>query len=671
MAKRHHQLNPLHGKTGIAVIKTAARMGHLPIFGWLLEPATGLGDPSAWDSTVCALAAEGGHLEVLKLALAAGCPLDATATEMAAKAGSTEILHWARAQGCGWNANACRNAAEYGHLEVLRMLRAEGCPWDTLTCAAAARSGHREVLRWARENGCPWDAETFARAAEMNQIKMMELLHEMKCPFDHEACMYAAVNGHVESLTWLRARGFPFCPDATAAAAQAGQLAALQWLRAADPPCPWDDEIVLGNAAVGGHLEMVQWVRENGADWHVSAAADAGATAQNKRLTPFPQTQASACQAAAQGGQLEVLQWLRANGCPWDFRTFAAAQVAARKGGAGADEAELLEWVRENGCPQGLASADALADILGADAHAALTALADALGDADIDPHTTVAAIFQALGAVGDGEGAMPLGFPEVLMEALVNAGAVGPPSDGESVGDDYSYSDEYSDSGETVDSDTEGSSWETDSEEEEVDLALFGLKERPDLVGRRVEHLESVTGTDGWERELVRVLGTGERLKVRQRNLRPVRCECESCMELYRAHAAAAATLRFGVGDRVLARHSAQGPDGAEWKRGMIASLLYRERSFEPGAVAPYQIQLDDSGEFIYAPDDSDDVVRERDDAESLSSETLDGDEDDDDGVEEVVDSSAEFGSAAPEGAAGGVPFQGAGRSMRDERLA
>ena len=390
-----------------------------------------------------------------------------------------------------------------------------------------------------------------------------------------------------------------------------------------------------------------------------------------------PRTQASACQAAAEGGQLEVLQWLRAEGCPWDFRTFAAAQVAARKEGAGADEAELLEWVRENGCPQGLASADALADILGPDAHAALTALADALSDADIDPHTTVAAIFQALGAVGDGEGAMPLGFPEVLMEALVNAGAVGPPSDGESVGDDYSYSDEYSDSGETVDSDTEGISWEreelgdSDSEEEEVDLALFGLKERPDLVGRRVEHLESVTGTDGWERELVRVLGTGERLKVRQRNLRPVRCECESCMELYRAHAAAAATLRFGVGDRVLARHSAQGPDGAEWKRGTIASLLYRERSFEPGAVAPYQIQLDDSGEFIYAPDDSDDVVRERDDAESLSSETLDGDEDDDDGVEKVVDSSAEFGSAAPEGAAGGVPFQGVGRSMRDERLA
>ena len=276
VAKRRHQLDPLHGKTGIAVINTAARLGHLPIFGWLLGPA-GLGDPSAWDSTVCALAAEGGHFEVLKLALAAGCPLDATATEMAAKAGSTEILHWARAKGCGWNANACRNAAEYGHLEVLQMLRAEGCPWDRLTCAAAARSGHVEVLRWARENGCPWDAETFGRAAEMNQIEMMELLHELECPFDHEACMYAALNGHVESLTWLRARGFPFGPDAPSAAAQAGQLAALQCLRAADPPCPWDDEIVLGNAAVGGHLEMVQWAREHGANWHVSAAAAAGA----------------------------------------------------------------------------------------------------------------------------------------------------------------------------------------------------------------------------------------------------------------------------------------------------------------------------------------------------------------------------------------------------------
>ena len=89
--------------------------------------------------------------------------------------------------------------------------------------------------------------------------------------------MYAALNGHVESLAWLRERGFPFGPDAPSAAAQAGQLAALQCLRAADPPCPWDDEIVLGNAAVGGHLEMVQWAREHGANWHVSAAAAAGA----------------------------------------------------------------------------------------------------------------------------------------------------------------------------------------------------------------------------------------------------------------------------------------------------------------------------------------------------------------------------------------------------------
>jgi hypothetical protein len=46
---------------------------------------------------------------------------------------------------------------------------------------------------------------------------------------------------------------------------------------------------------------------------------------------------------AAQGGRLEVLQWLRANGAPWDSRTCA---YAARGG-----HLDMLKWLRANGCP--------------------------------------------------------------------------------------------------------------------------------------------------------------------------------------------------------------------------------------------------------------------------------------------------------------------------------
>jgi hypothetical protein len=77
---------------------------------------------------VCATAAYGGHLELLK---------------------------WARANGCDWDSRTCEDAALEGHLEVLQWARANGCPWDAVTCQCAAGGGHLEVLQWARANGCP------------------------------------------------------------------------------------------------------------------------------------------------------------------------------------------------------------------------------------------------------------------------------------------------------------------------------------------------------------------------------------------------------------------------------------------------------------------------------------------------------------------------------------
>jgi hypothetical protein len=46
---------------------------------------------------------------------------------------------------------------------------------------------------------------------------------------------------------------------------------------------------------------------------------------------------------AAMGGHLEVLQWLHANDCPWNERT---CMLAARRG-----HLEVLQWAIENGCP--------------------------------------------------------------------------------------------------------------------------------------------------------------------------------------------------------------------------------------------------------------------------------------------------------------------------------
>jgi hypothetical protein len=46
--------------------------------------------------------------------------------------------------------------AEGGHLDILRLAREHGCPMNDETCKWAAIGGHVEVLQWARAQGCQW-----------------------------------------------------------------------------------------------------------------------------------------------------------------------------------------------------------------------------------------------------------------------------------------------------------------------------------------------------------------------------------------------------------------------------------------------------------------------------------------------------------------------------------
>ena len=55
----------------------------------------------------------------------------------------------------------CAWAAMGGHLEVLKWLHRKGCPWDQAACARAAQGGHLEVLKWLLAHDCPWDGRTY------------------------------------------------------------------------------------------------------------------------------------------------------------------------------------------------------------------------------------------------------------------------------------------------------------------------------------------------------------------------------------------------------------------------------------------------------------------------------------------------------------------------------
>ena len=96
--------------------------------------------------------------------------------------------------------------------------------------------------------------------------------------------------GHLEVLQWVRQQ--PDCPwgvQLCDEAASRGDLRMLQWLRQQKPPCHWK-ESVSDNAAGGGHLEVLQWLRQ--------------------QQPPCPWS-LGVCLNAASGGHLEVLQWAR------------------------------------------------------------------------------------------------------------------------------------------------------------------------------------------------------------------------------------------------------------------------------------------------------------------------------------------------------------------------
>ena len=87
---------------------------------------------------------------------------------------------------------------------------------DEATCLAAAKNGHVEALVWLRENGCNWRAidcsEAAASEGHLDVLKMI-LRNENRNPtwigWKTSTCANAARGGHLEVLKWLRENGWP------------------------------------------------------------------------------------------------------------------------------------------------------------------------------------------------------------------------------------------------------------------------------------------------------------------------------------------------------------------------------------------------------------------------------------------------------------------------------
>jgi len=188
---------------------------------------------------------------------------------------------------------------------------ADWCEW---ACGEAERAGELPV---SNNNLRVRAIELAAYHGHLQMLRCWKKETRLDVFVEKCICESAALGGHLDVLRWARENKCSWSKLTCSKAAFGGHLEVLRWAR--ENGCEWDER-TCRCAALGGHLEVLKWARANGCPWNEST-----------------------CRCAADGGHLEVLRWARENGCPWDEVT---CYFAAKRG-----HLEVLKWARENGCP--------------------------------------------------------------------------------------------------------------------------------------------------------------------------------------------------------------------------------------------------------------------------------------------------------------------------------
>jgi hypothetical protein len=119
---------------------------------------------------VCTTAANIGDLEILQLAIDNEYPYDDIIVMEAIMNGDLKILQLLekkeKLDEKFWQKKTSYLAAEYGHLNILKWLRGNDCPWDARVTAFAAKGGHLNIIKWARANGCNWSKLAYSNASD-------------------------------------------------------------------------------------------------------------------------------------------------------------------------------------------------------------------------------------------------------------------------------------------------------------------------------------------------------------------------------------------------------------------------------------------------------------------------------------------------------------------------
>ncbi|ETM31930.1 hypothetical protein L914_20576, partial [Phytophthora nicotianae] len=257
-------------------------------------------------------------------------------------------------------------APDRGCLKSVKWL-VETFPGAVWPLGLAAHGGNLEMVQWLHEHAnfdgaqLPGDFDDVGDVLELfsnvflvedfaggeNRLKPAGLRFVCgRRPRVTDSMDWAALGGHLDVLQWLDANRNDGCsPEAVNGAAEAGHFQILLWLNS-HYSAQWTSQ-AMDYAAQGGQLEIVKWMHDNRTKVaNTTAAMNSAAESGHLDVVKWlhgnrTEGTTSAMNNAAANGHLDVVKWLQVNRS--EGCTTRAMDLAA-----GGGHLEMVRWLPSN-----------------------------------------------------------------------------------------------------------------------------------------------------------------------------------------------------------------------------------------------------------------------------------------------------------------------------------
>jgi hypothetical protein len=164
-----------------------------------------------------------------------------------------------------FTAVAMATAGRCNKLAEVQFLYRQGCLWASELLDEGARSGQFDLVRWCCEHGCRWHdaARAPCYAAESGNVELMAwVLQLADSQLSVDVMCTAAEHGHTNMCQSLRAQRCPWSETVTRLSAAGGFTELLRWLM--NNGCPWDAYELCRAAAIGGSIDVLTYLQQQG-----------------------------------------------------------------------------------------------------------------------------------------------------------------------------------------------------------------------------------------------------------------------------------------------------------------------------------------------------------------------------------------------------------------------